>query len=171
MEIKDFFRILIVDDSTAMRFHLREIIKQNNITPMVFEAKNGKEAFLNCPTLKPDLVIMDIRMPQMNGIEAIKKLHALDPTMKIMAVTGSTAKEDTADAIKAGASEVIIKPFNQNEMAFRIVKNLREKIKADRIRLRKLEEKLKVNYNGVQNLGLAEVKYLTELRKKSVGKI
>lgn len=96
---------------------------------MVFEASNGKEAFEIFPSISPDLIIMDLMMPVMDGMETTRKIHALDPTIAIVIITTSDRIGDTPDAIKNGAIDVVKKPFNPNEMAVKITKILRNKEK------------------------------------------
>ena len=123
------YRVLIVDDSKSMRILLKNIILRNAITPNVFEAKNGREAFSVFPQISPDLIIMDLLMPEMDGLETTRKIHALDPTIAILVVTTSDRMNDTKEAIQFGAVEVMKKPFNPNDMAMKITRILREKDK------------------------------------------
>ena len=123
------YRVLIVDDSKAMRTLLKNVILRNAITPNVFEAANGREAFSIFPQISPDLIIMDLLMPEMDGLEATRKIHALDPTIAILVITTSDRIADTQESIQHGAVEVMKKPFNPNEMAMKITKILREKDK------------------------------------------
>ena len=125
--MSDEYRVLIVDDSKAMRIMLKNIMESNEITSNIYEASNGREAFEAFPEICPDLIIMDLMMPDGNGHDAIRKIHAIDPTIAILVVTSSNDMHDTQEAIRNGALEVIKKPFTSNDMGMKIQKILREK--------------------------------------------
>ena len=125
--MSDEYRVLIVDDSKAMRIMLKGIMENNGITSNIYEASSGKEAFGAFPEVCPDLIIMDLFMPDGNGLDAIRKIHAIDPTIAIMVITSSDDIHDTQDAIRYGALEVVRKPFAPNEVAMKIQKILRDK--------------------------------------------
>lgn len=125
----DQYRVLIVDDSKAMRILLKNIMKRNQITTNIYETENGQQAFEAFPEISPDLIIMDLFMPDGNGLDAIRKIHAIDPTIAILVITSSNDMHDTQDAIRNGALEVLKKPFTSNDMAMKIQKILREKDK------------------------------------------
>lgn len=131
MRKENFFRIIVADDSKAMRILLRQIIDQNNITPYVEEAENGKEVITKLKEFKPDLVVLDLKMPEMDGLETIKEIKRLEPSTEILVISSSSSKYDTIDAIGFGASDYIVKPFDRNLVGFRIVKMLREKANTD----------------------------------------
>ena len=127
------FRILIVDDSIEMRHLLRKLIDMNDVTPYVFEAKNGKEALTKFQKIQPDLVLLDLQMPEMDGIVTLRLMKKMDPSVKVMMMSRSGSKNDTQDAIKYGACDFLLKPFDRNEFAFKVIKNLREKANEDKI--------------------------------------
>lgn len=133
---EEYFKILVVDDSQAMRMLLRELINRNEITPSVYEAATGREALEKYLEVKPDMALVDLRMPGIDGLEVIRIMHKIDHTTKIMVITSSTSKADTQDSIKFGACDIIHKPFSQNEIALKIVKHLRDKIRGDYTRQR-----------------------------------
>ncbi len=125
--MSDEYRVLVVDDSKAMRIMLKGIMENNSITSSIYEATSGIEAFAAFPEVCPDLIIMDLFMPDGNGLDAIRKIHAIDPTIAILVITSSDDIHDTQDAIRFGAIEVIRKPFVPNEVAMKIQKILRDK--------------------------------------------
>lgn len=103
-------KVLVVDDSSFMRSILKGIILRD---PFVLsgEASNGRAAVELYKELKPDLVTMDIVMPEMDGIEAVKEIRSFDPEAKIIMVSAMGQQSMVIDAIQAGARDFIIKPF------------------------------------------------------------
>ncbi|WP_331618356.1 response regulator [Serpentinicella sp. ANB-PHB4] len=106
-------RILIVDDSLAMRKNLKNIIERIN-HQVVGEAKSGEQAITLYKELRPDLVTMDITMPGMGGIEAVKRIISDNPDAKIMMVSAMSQKTFVLQAVQAGALNYIIKPIDVN---------------------------------------------------------
>ena len=113
-------RILVVDDDPdiveTVEFFLNESDYQ------VFVAKNGKEALEQTKTKRPDLVLLDVMMPEMNGLEACRKLKGNPNTnpIPIIMLTALGKKQDVVDAIDAGANAYIVKPFNLQDLFERI---------------------------------------------------
>ena len=103
-------RVLIVDDAAFMRMLLKDIISKAGFE-VVGEASNGKEAVEKYKELKPDIVTMDITMPEMNGIEAVKEIKKIDPNAKIIMVSAMGQQAMVIEAIQAGARDFIVKPF------------------------------------------------------------
>ena len=103
-------RVLIVDDALFMRNMLRNIFLESGFE-VVGEAQNGNEAVEKYGDLGPDLVTMDIVMPEKNGIEALKEILASDPEARV--VICSALGQDTLimEALEAGAKDFIVKPF------------------------------------------------------------
>lgn len=106
-------KVLVVDDAAFMRMVLKNILTQNGFE-VVGEAENGKQATIKYAELKPDLVTMDITMPEMDGITAVKEIKKLDPQAKIIMCSAMGQKALVIEAIKAGASDFIVKPFEEN---------------------------------------------------------
>ena len=102
--------VLIVDDSPFMRNILKNIIIKDDFV-LAGEAGNGLEAVELYQRLKPDLVTMDIIMPEMNGIDAVKQIQAINPQSKVVMVSAMGQQAMVIDAIQAGARDFIIKPF------------------------------------------------------------
>jgi two-component system chemotaxis response regulator CheY len=102
--------ILIVDDAAFMRMMIKEILTKNGYE-VVGEAENGLKAVEKYAELKPELIIMDITMPELDGIEAVKKIRALDGNAKIIMCSAMGQQAMVIEAIQAGAKDFIVKPF------------------------------------------------------------
>lgn len=108
-------KILIVDDSRTSRKMLRNILESNG-HEIIDEAVNGQEGVQRFQALKPDVVTLDITMPVVDGVEALKMIKALDPESKVVMVTAAGQKNKMIECIKAGANEFLTKPFEQQEI-------------------------------------------------------
>jgi two-component system chemotaxis response regulator CheY len=108
-------RILITDDALFMRVTLKNILTQSGYE-VVGEATNGKEAVELYQSLKPDLVTMDITMPEMDGIQALKEIKALDPAAVIVMCTAMGQKNMVVEAVQSGAKDFIVKPFQPDRV-------------------------------------------------------
>jgi len=106
----DMGRILIVDDTLFMRTLLKNILFSGG-HDIVGEAGDGDEAIAKYQELKPDLVTMDVVMPKVNGIEALKGIRAIDPNAKVVMCTAVGQEQMVKLAIKTGAKGYIVKPF------------------------------------------------------------
>lgn len=116
--------ILIVDDAAFMRMMIKDILTKNQYQ-VVGEAQNGQEAVTLYQKLKPDLVTMDITMPEMNGIDAVKAIKKADPSAKIIMCSAMGQQAMVIDAIQAGARDFIVKPFNPQRVIDAVAKALR----------------------------------------------
>jgi len=114
--------ILIVDDAAFMRMMIKDILTKNGYE-VAGEAGNGAIAVESFAELQPELVIMDITMPEMDGIEAVKKIKASDPSAKIIMCSAMGQQAMVIDAIQAGARDFIVKPF-QPERVIEAVKKV-----------------------------------------------
>src|SRR5699024_115111 len=103
-------RILITDDAAFMRMQLKSNLENLN-HEIVGEAENGLEAIQKYKDLEPDLVTMDITMPEMNGVDAVKEIMKVNPKAKIVMCSAMGQQNMVLDAIKAGAKDFIVKPF------------------------------------------------------------
>lgn len=108
-------RILITDDALFMRVTLKNILVQNGFE-VVGEAQNGVEAIKLYGDLKPDLVTMDITMPEMDGLTALKEIRAKDPAAKVVMVTAMGQKAMVVEALQNGAKDFIVKPFQADRV-------------------------------------------------------
>ena len=112
--------ILVVEDDAAVLEVLQLMLSEKY---QVVTAKNGREGVMLYKTLKPDLVLMDIAMPEMDGVEATKEILKHDPNAKIIAVTAYATSRGN-EMIEAGALEVIEKPFTRKKLLETIEKYL-----------------------------------------------
>ncbi len=102
--------VMIVDDSRTSRRFLKDILEKAGYE-VIGEAVNGKEGYEMCGKLKPEIVTMDITMPEMDGIEALRLIKKDYPETKVVMVTAAGQKEKMVEAVKIGASEFVSKPF------------------------------------------------------------
>lgn len=103
--------VLVVDDAAFMRIKLKDILEKNNYE-VVGEAENGIEAIEKYKEVSPDIVTMDITMPEMDGVEALKEIKAFDPNAKILMCSAMGQQSMVMDAIRTGAVDFIVKPFD-----------------------------------------------------------
>ncbi|MDO5155848.1 MAG: response regulator [Eubacteriales bacterium] len=108
-------KILIVDDSRTSRKILRGIL-ENAGYEIVAEATNGQEGYDKYAELKPDVVTMDVTMPVLDGIEALKKIMGDYPDAKVIMVTAAGQKTKLVEAVQNGASEFVTKPFDPDQL-------------------------------------------------------
>lgn len=108
-------KVLVVDDAKFMRVTLATMLQNENYE-IAGEAANGKEAIEMYKELKPDIVTMDITMPIMNGIDAIKAIMDFDPNAKIVVCSAMGQQKVVVEAIEIGASDFIIKPFDESRV-------------------------------------------------------
>lgn len=108
-------KVLIVDDAVFMRMKLRDILEKNGYE-VVDEAANGLEAIEKFKATNPDLVTMDITMPEMDGVEALKQIKAFDGDAKVLMCSAMGQQAMVMDAIRAGAADFIVKPFDSDRV-------------------------------------------------------
>jgi len=114
--------ILIVDDATFMRMMIKDVLIKNGFT-IAGEAENGAKAVEKYKELNPDLVIMDITMPEVDGIQAVREIKKIDPSAKIIMCSAMGQQAMVIEAIQAGAKDFIVKPF-QAERIIEAVKKV-----------------------------------------------
>jgi len=115
------YRGLVVDDAAIMRIRIREMLSSD--FNVVGEASTGKEAIDEYNRLKPDFVTLDITMPQLNGMEALKSILSKDPDAKVVIVSAVGQKQMVYDALELGAKDFVVKPF-ETERVIKAVKRL-----------------------------------------------
>lgn len=116
-------RILIVDDAAFMRMMIRDILTKNGFE-VVGEAQDGAQAVEKFKELHPDLITMDITMPEMDGIAALKEIRTLDPNARVIMCSAMGQQAMVIDAIQAGAKDFIVKPFQSDRVIEAINKTL-----------------------------------------------
>ena len=107
--------ILICDDAAFMRMMIKDILTKNGYN-IVGEAENGAKAVEKYAELKPDLVLMDITMPEMDGIEALKKIKAADANASIIMCSAMGQQAMVIESIQSGAKDFIVKPFQADRV-------------------------------------------------------
>lgn len=107
--------ILIVDDAAFMRMMIKDILIKNGYT-VVGEAENGLRAVEKYKELSPDLVIMDITMPEMDGIQAVRQIKKINADAKIIMCSAMGQQAMVIESIQAGARDFIVKPFQADRV-------------------------------------------------------
>ncbi len=108
-------KVLITDDSAFMRNMLKKLITEAG-AEVAGEAGNGKEAIEKYSQLKPNLCFMDIMMPEVNGIEGLKGIIAQDKSAKVVMCTSVGQEKVVNEAVEAGASDFVVKPFTKEDV-------------------------------------------------------
>lgn len=103
-------KIMIVDDAAVIRYMLKNLLEKNGYE-VIAEATTGTDAVARYPILKPDLVTMDITMPDMDGISAVKEIIKLDPNAKIIMCSAMGQVDKVKAAVLAGAKNFLVKPL------------------------------------------------------------
>jgi DNA-binding NarL/FixJ family response regulator len=110
-------RVLVVDDQALVRGGFRMILDAQKDIEVVAEAEDGREALAKARELQPDVVLMDIRMPELDGLEATRRLLANDGVSRVLILTTFDADEYVYDAMKAGASGFLLKDVRPEQVA------------------------------------------------------
>ena len=116
--------ILVVDDDSLMREMLKAILRSEEYE-VVGEATNGEDAIALCAKLKPKLVLLDIHMPKMDGLQVLSAIKQAQPEVKVIMVSADATMDKVAEAVQKGAVGFVIKPFN----AARVLDKVKEYIK------------------------------------------
>ena len=109
-------RLLIADDHALVRSGLRSMLEREPGIEIVGEARNGREAVELCRSLRPDLVLMDVRMPEMDGLEATRTIKREFPETGVLMVTMHENRDYMLEATKAGAAGYVLKDASRNEL-------------------------------------------------------
>ena len=117
-------RILIVDDSAQIRKSLRDICEKYDYE-VIGESSNGTEAIKLFGSLSPDIVMLDIIMPQLGGIETLRIIRSLNKDVKVIMVSALDSLDRVRECIKAGANHFILKPFEETKV-IEIIKKFSE---------------------------------------------
>jgi two-component system, chemotaxis family, chemotaxis protein CheY len=113
--------LLVVDDAAFMRMRCSKLLTENGYT--VVEAENGVQAVKQYIQHRPDAVLLDITMPEMDGLTALREIRKLDPNAKVAMVTAMGQQSTVMEALKAGARDFVLKPF-QSDRVLATVKKL-----------------------------------------------
>jgi two-component system, chemotaxis family, chemotaxis protein CheY len=116
-------KVLIVDDAAFMRMMIKDILSKNGFD-VVGEANDGAQAVEKYQELSPDLVTMDITMPEMDGITSLIEIKKIDPNAKVIMCSAMGQQAMVIDAIQAGAKDFIVKPFQADRVLEAIKKTL-----------------------------------------------
>lgn len=116
--------ILIVDDAAFMRMMLKDILTKNGFT-VVGEAENGAIAVEKYMELQPNLTIMDITMPEMDGLQAVKEIRSRDPQALVIMCSAMGQQSMVIEAIQSGAKDFIVKPFQAERVIEAVTKALK----------------------------------------------
>ena len=117
-------KVLIVDDAAFMRMMIKDIMTKNGYE-VVGEAANGAEAVAKYKELQPDVVTMDITMPEVDGIQALRQIKSMDSNAKVLMCSAMGQQSMVIEAIQAGARDFIVKPFQ----AERVIEALQKALK------------------------------------------
>jgi two-component system chemotaxis response regulator CheY len=106
--------ILVVDDAAFMRMMIRDILAKEGYR--IEEAVNGRDAIEKFGQVSPDLVTLDITMPEMNGIDALKAIREKDPTARVLMVSAMGQQQMIVEALESGAMDFLVKPFQPTKV-------------------------------------------------------
>jgi two-component system chemotaxis response regulator CheY len=115
--------VLIVDDAAFMRIAIKTMLERNGLK-VVGEAENGFISVRKYKELRPDIVTMDITMPEMSGIEALKSIKTFDPQSKVVMISAMGQEALIKEAVMCGANSFIVKPFKEDHVVSTINKVL-----------------------------------------------
>ena len=107
--------VMVVDDAAFMRIMLKDLLEKNDFN-VIAEAENGINAVNKYKEVQPDIVMMDITMPEMDGLDALKQIKAFDSNATVVMCSAMGQKNMVIEAIKNGASEFILKPFENDKV-------------------------------------------------------
>lgn len=107
--------VLVVDDTLFMRASIRQMLEANGHS-VAGEAANGVEAIEKFEAVKPDVVLMDITMPDMDGLEALRRIKEIDKNAKVVMCTAMGQQAMVAKAVELGAQQFIVKPFQADRL-------------------------------------------------------
>jgi two-component system, chemotaxis family, chemotaxis protein CheY len=115
-------KILVVDDAEFLRVRITKMLTADGFE--VVEAENGLKAIDAFKANKPDMVLMDITMPEMDGLSALKELRKIDPNAKVVMLTALGQESVVLEAVKSGAKDFVVKPFERDRILSAINKLL-----------------------------------------------
>jgi two-component system, chemotaxis family, chemotaxis protein CheY len=107
-------KILIVDDAEFLRVRITKMLSGDGFE--VFEAENGLKAVAKYKEIHPDVVLMDITMPEMDGLAALKEIRSFDPQARVIMLTALGQESVVLEAVKSGARDFVVKPFERDRV-------------------------------------------------------
>jgi two-component system, chemotaxis family, chemotaxis protein CheY len=117
--------IVVVDDDSMMREMLKLMLRSESYS-VIGEASNGEEAILLCERFRPGVVLLDINMPKMDGLQALEAIRQVSPATIVIMVSSDATMEKVSEAIKQGASGFVVKPFNSASVLDRVAKCIKD---------------------------------------------
>ena len=120
--------VVVVDDDSMLREMLKLMLRGDSYS-VIGESSNGLEAITHCATLKPDLVLLDINMPKMSGLDALDEILKLDPAPIVLMMSADATMDNVSGAIKKGAAGFVVKPLNAASVLDRIAVTLKNRKK------------------------------------------
>ena len=115
------YKVLVVDDAAFMRLAIKNVLEKNGFL-VVGDAKNGRKAVEKYIETRPDIVTMDITMPDMTGIDALKKIREIDPDAKVVMISAMGQEKMVKEAILSGAKNFIVKPYKEEHIVRTLLK-------------------------------------------------
>lgn len=112
----DPIRVFVTDDHAIVRNGIRAVLATETGIEFAGEAENGRQAVERVPQVRPDVILMDLMMPEMDGIEAIRRITSADPSARILVLTSFAADDKVFPAIKAGALGYLLKEAGSDEL-------------------------------------------------------
>jgi two-component system chemotaxis response regulator CheY len=113
-KVKKMTKILIVDDAEFLRVRITKMLSGDGFE--VFEAENGLKAVAKYKEIHPDVVLMDITMPEMDGLAALKEIRSFDPQARVIMLTALGQESVVLEAVKSGARDFVVKPFERDRV-------------------------------------------------------
>jgi len=120
--------VLVVDDAAFMRMMIRDILTREGY--VIHEAVNGRDAIEKYAEVRPDLVTMDITMPEMSGLEALRAIRDSDPTARVLMVSAMGQQKMIVEALEYGAMDFLVKPFQPTKVLETVKKCLQSAARA-----------------------------------------
>jgi two-component system chemotaxis response regulator CheY len=106
--------VLVVDDAAFMRMMIRDILAKEGY--VIHEAVNGRDAIEKYSEIRPDLVTMDITMPEMSGLDALREIRTKDPSARVLIVSAMGQQRMIVEALESGAMDFLVKPFQPTKV-------------------------------------------------------
>jgi len=139
--IMDDKRIYVIDDDAVMRMSCQQILSKESYTVEIFE--DGEKGLTRVSECKPKLIVVDLKMPKIGGLEVINRVHEMDQNIVIIVITGYATVDTAVEAMKAGAYDFLPKPFTPDELRLIVYRALeRQELIEESARLRKENEKM-----------------------------